>query len=184
MKVSETTSIQTSTGMTVESAALLEAARQGDRQALERVLETYQPTIRRYARSQCASASDAEDAAQETLLLVYRRLGTLRTLEALPGWMFSIVRRECGRLFRSMFGRAESLDEDSPLLLHHSTHELALDLAAAIEALPKIYRNVILMHDLEQRTAVEIAHELSLTVEAVKSRVHRARKLLRAHLAS
>lgn len=163
-------------------AALLEAARTGDRQALERLLAAYQPTIRRFAQSQCATTTDAEDAAQETMLQVYRRLGTLRAAEALPGWLFTTVKRECYRMFRRMFGRHEVLDEDSPLLMYHSTDALKQDVVAAIEALPPIYRSVILMHDLEQRTAVEIAHELSLTVEAVKSRVHRGRKLMRAYL--
>ncbi|WP_204319959.1 RNA polymerase sigma factor, partial [Klebsiella pneumoniae] len=59
---------------------LIDAARQGDRAALERLLAVSQPDIRRYAQSQCAGTSDADDAVQETLWLVYQRIGALRTV--------------------------------------------------------------------------------------------------------
>lgn len=84
------------------NAALVESARRGDEQALCDLLATYQVDMRRIARSQCASASDADDAVQESLWLVYRKIGALRTIAAFPGWVFSIIKRECHRLLHAL----------------------------------------------------------------------------------
>ena len=60
--------------------------------------------------------------------------------------------------------------------------ELRHDLARALESLPAIYREVILLRDMEQLTIGETAERLALTPEAVKSRLHRARTLVREYL--
>lgn len=165
----------------------LEAARGGDPEALRCVLIAYQPMIRRHARSHCATPSDAEDATQETLLQIYRNLGMLRAVEAFPSWAFSIVVRECGRMFRRMVGRDDPLPEPdadlAPLLVERIDQELTRDVAVALARIPEHYRVVLLMHDVERYTAPEIASELEMTVEAVKSRVHRGRRMLRELLA-
>ncbi|MFX8577771.1 hypothetical protein ABTM02_19880, partial [Acinetobacter baumannii] len=60
-----------------ERHRLIEEARLGNREALERLLVVYQPDIRRFARMQCVSTMDADDAVQETMWTVYRRIGAL-----------------------------------------------------------------------------------------------------------
>ncbi|MES1149658.1 MAG: sigma factor, partial [Bradyrhizobium guangdongense] len=75
------------------SPDLFEAARLGDQHAIVRLLETAQPDIRRYARAACRSSADAEDAAQEALWILFRHVGTIRTLLSLSSWLFSVVRR-------------------------------------------------------------------------------------------
>lgn len=162
--------------------SLIDAARQGDRAALERLLAVSQPDVRRYAKIQCATTSDAEDAAQETLLLVYRRIGALRTVTSFSAWMFSIVRHECGRLWRQMHGQVELPPDDHPAFIHRPEPELRADLIAAIHSLPDKYRDVIVLRDIEELAISEIAGELRLTREAVKSRVHRARLMIREYL--
>ncbi|MBR0857541.1 RNA polymerase sigma factor, partial [Bradyrhizobium liaoningense] len=82
------------------SSNLFEAARLGDPQAIARLLETAQPDIRRYARATCRSSADAEDAAQEALWILFRHVGTVRSLLAFSAWLFAVVRRECLRLAR------------------------------------------------------------------------------------
>ena len=94
----------------VISPNLFEAARLGDPQAIARLLETAQPDIRRYARAACRSSADAEDAAQETLWILFRHVGTIRSLLAFSAWLFSVVRRECLRLARKA-GLASSIDQ-------------------------------------------------------------------------
>lgn len=164
------------------SHALIEAARHGDRVALERLLAVSQPDIRRYARIQCASQSDADDAVQETLWLVYSRIGALRTATSFSGWMFAIVRHECGRLWRRMRGQAELQPDDHPAFVDRPELELRADLIAAIHSLPDKYRDVIVLRDIEESSISEIATELRLTREAVKSRIHRARLMVREYL--
>ena len=161
---------------------LIDAARQGDRVALERLLATSQPDIRRYAQTQCASASDVDDAEQETLLVVYRRIGTLRTVTSFSAWVFAIVRRECNRMWRKMHGHVELLPDDHPAFIDRPELELREDLIAAIHSLPDRYRDVIVLRDIQEFSIGEIAVELKLTREAVKSRIHRARLMIREYL--
>ena len=162
--------------------ALIEAAREGDEAALVRLLESSQPDLRRIAATQCASSADADDAVQESLWQVYRRIGALRTVGSYAAWMFSIVRHECQRLMRQMRGHVELPDTDSALFAYYITPALRVDLAAAIQSLPDKYREAIVLRDFEEYTIAEIAHSLRLTRAAVKSRIHRGREMVREYL--
>ena len=167
----------------VISPNLFEAARLGDPQAIARLLEIAQPDIRRYARATCRSSADAEDAAQETLWILFRHVGTIRSLLAFSAWLFSVVRRECLRLARKA-GLAPSIDESQAeaALLSRTEADLRLDVAAAFEALPPHYRDVALMRDVKEMTIDEIAEALGATRQTVKARLHRARALMREYL--
>ena len=161
---------------------LVEAARQGDIAAVQRLLVACRPDLRRIAHTQCAAGVDAEDAVQESLLLIYRRIGALRTVASFPAWTFSIVRRECQRLWRSMRGEAELPAADHPVFAYTEHPELRLDLAAAIQSLPVKYREAIILRDFEELSIGEIADRLLLTREAVKSRIFRGRQMVQEYL--
>lgn len=164
---------------------LFDAARSGDREAIVKVLEIAQPDIRRYARSTCRGSADAEDAAQEALWQLSRKIGTIRSLKAFSAWLFTVVRRECTRLAHALRLRPpQSLAE---LDLERSFGarpqvELALDIAAAMEALPSQYREIVLLRDLREMTIDEIAACLGETRQSVKARLHRGRLLMREYL--
>lgn len=153
----------------------------GDEKALVRLLEAAQPDIRRYARAACRAA-DVDDAVQDSLWLLYRRLGTLRMVSSFSSWLFAIVRRECLRLARSAGLLATDSRAEEQAWLGRPDEALRLDLTAAIQSLPPHYRTIVIMRDLEERTIDEIAGALELTREAVKGRLHRARALLREYL--
>lgn len=165
------------------SPNLFEAARLGDAQAIARLLETAQPDIRRYARATCRSSADAEDATQEALWILFRHVGTIRSLLAFSAWLFSVVRRECLRLARRA-GLVPAVDEGEAeaALLSRPEADLRLDMAAAFEALPPHYRDVALMRDVKEMTIDEIAAALGATRQTVKARLHRARALMREYL--
>ncbi len=163
------------------SAPLVQAALAGDHAALLGLLKAARPDIRRYARATCR-ASDVEDAVQETLWLIYRRIGTLRAASSFSTWLFAVVRRECLRL-----GRKAGLPVPGPsaresVLLTQTDDALRMDLANAIQSLPPHYRTIVVMRDLEERTIDEMAEALGLTREAVKGRLNRARIILREYL--
>lgn len=162
------------------SPPLVRAAVSGDQAALIGLIEAARPDIRRYARAAC-HMSDVDDAVQETLLLVYRRIGTLQAISAFPAWLFSIVRRECIRLARA-FAHAPAQEAAETIVLAQPDPVLRLDIVRAIQSLPEHYRSIIVMRDLEERTIDEMAGALDLTREAVKGRLHRARALMREHL--
>jgi RNA polymerase sigma factor (sigma-70 family) len=162
----------------------LEAARSGDRGALERVLGRSRQNLRRYAEFHCV-INDVEDAVQESLLLVSRKLRDLRQLECFTSWLFRIVKRECNRLKR---GRKLLTGQDIPECIMPIAYpepvEWRQDVAAALESLPAHYREAILLRDLEGLTIEEMAQHLNQSREAVKSRLHRARVLAREYLSS
>lgn len=161
---------------------LPESARKGDIDAVERLLAICQPDLRRIAHSQCAASVDANDAVQESLLLIYRRIGTLRTLASFPAWAFSIVRRECHRLLRAMRGQAELPSADHPVFAYSEYPGLRVDLGVAILSLPQKYREAIILRDFEEFSIKEIADQLKLTRPAVKSRIHRGRQMVQEYL--
>ena len=166
----------------VQHHSLLEAARLGDTTALDRLLQLCQPDIRRYAYRHCL-ASDVDDAVQETLLIVTCRLQSLRVVAAFSGWLFRIVKRECRRLERHVFG-LDPYDEEKmeSWLAAHSDEAVRLDLVNALESLPEHYREVILLRDFDGLTIRETAARVQLTTTATKSRLHRARQLVREYL--
>lgn len=160
----------------------LAAARSGDPAALERVLVHSRQDLRRYAEYHCV-INDVEDAVQESLITVSRKLRDLRVLECFVSWTFRIVKRECNRLKRGrrMLSGDVINDEIMPVVTSEPA-EWRHDVAAALESLPAHYREIVLLRDLEGLTIAEIGEQLELTREAVKSRLHRARVLAREYL--
>lgn len=173
---------------------LIKAAQDGDVPSLTTVVMESQPHVRRFALSLCASPQDAEDAAQEALIILYRKIGTLRATGALASWMFRIVRNECLRQLRTVVTRsdgaparpasaepssAEPSAEDAVL------HRLEAErIAAAVSALPRDQRQVLILRDVQGLPGRTVADSLGLSTAAMKSRLHRARAALRDALAA
>ena len=161
---------------------LIEAARCGDEKALVSLITAAQPDVRRYAARNCRAA-DIDDAVQETLLLLYRRVGTLRAVTSFSAWIFAVAKRACLQLLRRSAGIAEApVDGMDARLAHLRPEDLRIDLSRAIQSLPEHYREAILLRDIEEMSIDEIASVLGLTRESVKARIHRARMLIREYL--
>lgn len=167
-----------------ERLPLVEAARAGNAAALAQLLHDCQPDLRRFARRTCATTEDAEDAVQLALWQLYRQIGALRTVATFARWLFRIVERECFRLFRRGSGADAGVPaaELDALAAPAVPHDLRLDLARAVERLPAVYREVLVLRDIQELTAPEVAAELGLSLAAVKSRLHRARAMVREQL--
>ena len=145
--------------------------------------------------------AEAEDAAQDAVLKIYRNLHLFRGESQFRTWALSIARNEgLGRLRKAETRREDSLDaltEDqtsdfTPAILISwrevptealERQELAALLRRAIDGLPEIYRNVVLLRDIEEMEVRETAAALGITEGAVKVRLHRARALLQRSLA-
>jgi RNA polymerase sigma factor (sigma-70 family) len=169
---------------------LVTAARDGDPDATAALVSGSHPHVRRFAHALCASPQDAEDAAQEALIVLYRKIGMLRASGALASWMFRIVRNECLRRSRRLLGGEPvppSLPDDS-VPPAPSAEEEVLDrleaerIAAAISALPADQRRVLIMRDIQGISGPATARTLGLSVAAMKSRLHRARSTVRLTL--
>ncbi|SEI95790.1 MULTISPECIES: RNA polymerase sigma factor [unclassified Variovorax] len=166
----------------IERTALVRAAQTGDPAAIEGLLAACQTDARRYAWRHC-QASDVDDAVQESLLVIVRKVRGLKAAAAFSAWLFTVIRRECLKLQRAMF-RHEPLDDETAehQLASRSDGALRLDLTHALESLPAHYREVVLLRDFEELTIAEIAERLGEPPGAVKSRLHRARALVREYL--
>jgi RNA polymerase sigma-70 factor (ECF subfamily) len=145
--------------------------------------------------------AEAEDAAQETAIKVYLNLQNFRGDAQFRTWVLSIARNEgLGRLRKAGARREDSLDAETdeqtgdytPAVLTSwrevpaealERKELGALLRKAIEGLPGIYRNVVLLRDIEEMDVRETAATLGITEGAVKVRLHRARALLQRDLA-
>ena len=152
--------------------------------AIEALLSVAQTDIRRYARRSCRTASDAEEAVQETLIVLYRKVGALREVGAISGWLFRIVNRYCLRLAMRLMGVPSAIEAEAAerRFAQVPKPELRIDIARAIQSLPEHYREIVVLRDLEELTIDEIAGRLGSTRETVKARLHRARALLREYL--
>lgn len=169
---------------------LIKAAQDGDVMSLTTVVMESQPHVRKFALSLCASPQDAEDAAQEALIILYRKIGTLRATGALASWMFRIVRNECLRQVRLLVSRGDEASADPEASAEPSAEESVLHrleverIAAAVGALPRDQRQILIMRDVQGLPGRTVADALGLSNAAMKSRLHRARAALRHTLAA
>jgi RNA polymerase sigma factor (sigma-70 family) len=160
------------------------AAQAGDASSIAELVAKSHPHVRRFAFALCASRHDAEDAAQEAMIVLYRRISTLRTASALGSWMFRIVSNECLRRARRRLRPEPAVAE----LSAPSAEDDALRrwdaerVAAAIAALPPDQRSVLIMRDVQGLTGDNVARTLGISLAAMKSRLHRGRLAVREQI--
>jgi len=164
---------------------LVRSARRGDDSAFGLLVQKYRRAAYAVAYSVTGSHEDAEDAAQESFLVALERLDECRSPERFAGWLMTIVRNRSRNLVRR-----ESLREMDPVPLSASTRlptpereaelsELQAVLRGALDGLPEVQREIVLLHDLEGWKHREIADRLGLPSGTVRSHLHFARRALR-----
>jgi RNA polymerase sigma-70 factor (ECF subfamily) len=183
--------------MPVTDQELVDAARAGDRRALESLLERHQAAVYRFGMKMCGESEDAKDVLQETLFAAARTLPEFRGASSLSTWLYTIARSFCLKKRRtSKFApqRIESLEAQAEAAKEipdarrgpeedAAGRQLKTVLDAAIAELEPMYREVLVLRDVEGLSAQEVAEVMGLSVEAVKSRLHRARVAVRERVA-
>ncbi|HEV8248304.1 MAG TPA: RNA polymerase sigma factor [Polyangiaceae bacterium] len=169
---------------------LVEQAKRGDRSALEKLLSDIAPSIHRFGLRMCKNADDADDVLQDTLITVTEHLGQFEGRSSLASWVFALARSACIRRRRGLKNRPPDGEEyvsaqadvaPSPEA-RAADRELSAVLLRALDGLPEDYREVILLRDVEGLSAPEAASVLEISLDALKSRLHRAREALRNSL--
>jgi RNA polymerase sigma-70 factor (ECF subfamily) len=170
----------------------------GDRAAFEALVRRHERRVYRVAMALLGNPEDAADALQDCFLQAYRHLDQFRGAARFSTWLVRIAVNAALQQRRDRDGAA-SLDElmaageFMPARLHpwhpspeqlYGRQELRRLVEQAVAALPEPYRAVLVLRDLEGLSAEETAAALGLTVPAVKSRLHRARLVLREYLAA
>jgi RNA polymerase sigma-70 factor (ECF subfamily) len=183
--------------MPVTDQDLIDAARAGDRRALESLLERHQAAVYRFGMKMCGESEDAKDVLQETLFAAARTLPEFRGASSLSTWLYTIARSFCLKKRRtSKFApqRIESLEAQTEAAKQipdarrgpeedAAGRQLKTVLDAAIAELDPMYREVLVLRDIEGLSAQAVAEVMGLSVEAVKSRLHRARVAVRERVA-
>jgi RNA polymerase sigma-70 factor, ECF subfamily len=181
---------------------LVEALRLREATAAERLVATFGDRAYRLAIGITGNQQDAEEVVQDAFLSVVRKIDTFRGDSAFGSWLHRIVANAAYQLLRTRRGRSADISLDSllPVFDGHGRHvapvadwsmsledparqtELRMVLHAALEELPADYRAAALLRDVEGLSPRDIAEALGLTVANVRTRVHRARLLLRKRL--
>jgi RNA polymerase sigma-70 factor (ECF subfamily) len=173
---------------------------EGDVEQYHALIRPYERRVYRMALSFMKNEFDAEDVAQEAFLKAFRNLRKFRGEAKFSTWLISITLNEArGRLRSQSVVRMESLDEPpeegghvSPALLRDwreipsealERKEIREMLRAAIKNLSPIYREVVLLRDVEELSTEETATALTISTTVVKVRLHRARIMLQKQLA-
>jgi len=159
--------------------------------------------IHRFANRLCGESEAAKDLVQETFLNAYRGFKSFRGDARISTWLYTIASRACLRMRRKRKGEPDrelSLDEFIPTsdgefrlqipvddlspeeALQNKELQQALDVA--INKLPKKYKMVLVLRDMEGLSAKEVGSIMGLNERAVKSRLHRARLFVRRELSA
>lgn len=163
---------------------LFDGVRKGNALAMEKLLQKLEPDLRRYARRNCSSA-DVDDAVQDAMVIIYQRAGALKFLVALSSWLFKIVLRICMRLkkgdaMNDHFDPEAHLDTNA--ISPSQTVILQQELTKMLMKIDAHYREILLLRDFLGYSAEETAERLNISIDAAKSRLHRARALARKEL--
>jgi len=180
---------------------LLEELRKGSPEAVEALFERFHGKIYGLAMSILKNESDAEEAAQDVFLTVFRKADTFQGNSALYSWIYRICVNAClMRLRGKRRQETVSIEEFMPVFTEEGKHagsvdafgkeverkmlnkELGQVIRKFTEDLSEKYRVVFVLSDVEGLSNEETAQILGLSVPAVKSRLHRARLYLREKL--
>lgn len=179
----------------VDYGPLVRAAADGDRDAMERLLLRAQEVAFRFSVMVCGHAGDAEDVMQEALMKTYRHVSRIREPDAFRTWLYRTVRNAC------LMKRRRRVNEPNPREVlsvsddeagvtdvrdtARGPHEMAANrwlgrrLRQALMSLPGSYRMIVMLREMEGLSTREVAAVTGLSEANVKTRLHRARTLLR-----
>jgi RNA polymerase sigma-70 factor (ECF subfamily) len=182
--------------MTAELAA---RAAHGDSAAFEALMRRYNRMLFRTARAILRDDAEAEDALQEAYIQAYRALGSFRGDAELSTWLARIVANEALQRLRKRARRAEIVplqpaadaeleqvsdtDRDKAPEMSAARAEMRRLLESQIDALPDAYRAVFMLRAVEELSVEETAAVLGLEPATVRTRLFRARSMLREALA-
>jgi RNA polymerase sigma-70 factor (ECF subfamily) len=174
-----------------------------ERSQFDRIYRDHVDLIYRYANRLCGETEAAKDLVQETFLNAYRGFKDFRGDAQISTWLYTIASRACLRMRRKKKGEPErelSLEEFVPTSEGEFRLQIPVDglspeeafqnkelrqaLDQAIEKLPKKYRMVLVLRDMEGLSAKEVGAVMGLNERAVKSRLHRARLFVRRELSA
>jgi RNA polymerase sigma-70 factor (ECF subfamily) len=176
-----------------QERAWIERALTGDREAFGQLVRAYERPVYNLTYRMLGDPAEAEDAAQETFLRAFNKLATYQPERKFVNWLLSIASHHCiDRLRRK--NRAPQLSLDGPMPPQWLTSdaprpEQVVDkkqrreqVRQVLETLPADYRAAVVLRYWYGLSYREIATTMDTTESAIKSRLHRARRMMAEHL--
>ena len=160
----------------------------------ERLVNEHKDAVYRQLIRTCGNREDAEDVLIEALLKAYRNLDQLRAHEAFRSWLARIGKRVCWQLkqreglmpllqMSSLEDEGHDLPTGGPGLDSTVAQQQMKEiLMSAVASLPNDYADVYRMRDLDELSGEEVSRRLNISLQAMKSRLHRARAMVRESL--
>jgi RNA polymerase sigma-70 factor (ECF subfamily) len=180
---------------------LVKGIKSGDERAFEKMVDRYHARIYSLAYGVLHNAEDAEEATQDTFLTLYRKISTFDESRKFFSWFYRVALNSAYSRARRRQGSTVSIQDYLPRFGSDghlesadlrdwsvavedeaASRELARRAEEFIGQLPRAYRDVIWMYDVEEMPADQIAEILKISIPAFKSRLHRARLSVRQRL--
>jgi RNA polymerase sigma-70 factor (ECF subfamily) len=180
---------------------LVALARSGDATVFRMIMQRHNRRLYRVARGILGDDADAEDVVQETYVKAFENLALFRGESSLATWLTRIAINEAlgrkrKRRTTTDLGELDMIGEqgearvlifpgvrmDSNPEANASRSEIRLLLERAVDDLPEAFRIVFVMREVEQMSVAETASQVGIQPETVKTRLHRAKRLLREAL--
>ena len=173
----------------------------GETEAFHELIEPYEKMVYVTIFAMVKNEADAEDGAQETMISAFRHLASFRGESKFSTWLVTIAMNEGRkRLRKAKAAPTDSIEEEQEAHEGDYTPEVLTDwrevplealekkemremIRGAVSELPPIYREVLVLRDLEERNQEETAAALGIGINLVKVRLHRARMMLQKKLA-
>lgn len=165
-----------------------------DEAAFEELIRQYEKKVYTLCFRMCGNSEDAEEAAQDAFLALWRGIDRFRQESSLSTWIYRLATNACIDTLRRRKKQSGSVSLDDEELFvdavdtspqpqetveHRETQKL---LQEGLSALPEEYRKVLILREIEGLSYTEIAESASIELGTVKSRISRGRLLLRNFL--
>jgi RNA polymerase sigma-70 factor (ECF subfamily) len=184
-----------------EVSDLILRCQAGDREAFDQLVGRYQRYVYNLVFQHLGRTDDLDDVSQEVFVRIYRSIGKYRGNASLESWIYKIVLNYCRthvrrrNSFHRVFGmpavgpqagedRAFELIDALPADTYDPAktieqRRVAQDIMAAVQSLSSIYRDILIMREVNELSYEEISQILGISIGTVKSRISRARDLVR-----
>lgn len=180
----------------ISDLTLVKQFNKGSLPAFEELVTRYETKVLNLALRFTRNQEDAEEVVQDVFTTLYRKLAGFEGKSAFSSWLYRIVvnasfmklrkRRQQSTIYIEELTQERGIDKDLLLGTRVDTipshRELRETLQSAIDKLPEQYRAVFILRDVDALSNEEVAEILTLSVPAVKSRLHRSRIMLRKKL--
>ena len=144
----------------------------------QQVWTKYSNDLKRFIFSKVKDEAIADDILQDSFLKIHTKLHTLKDLNKLKSWIFSIARNSVLDYFKASNKTFEYANFESETQLEENVHTEKDCLRGILQNLPKKYRDPIFLSDIKGMKQQEVAEQLKQSLPTTKSQIQRARKLI------